>query len=44
MSTRMLKGVSSKFGEDSDQYEKAGGKRTSERARPRRKAVPAAAK
>ena len=37
LSTRMLKGVSSKYGEDSDQYEKAGGKRTSERARPKRK-------
>jgi hypothetical protein len=37
LSARMLKGVSSKFGEDSDQYEKAGGKRTSERVRPQRK-------
>jgi hypothetical protein len=44
LSTRMLKGVASKFGEDSDQYEKAGGKRTSERARPKRKAAAAASK
>jgi hypothetical protein len=43
LSTRMLKGVSSKFGEDSDQYEKAGGVRTSERARPKHKAPAAAA-
>ena len=42
LSTRMLKGVSSKFGEESDQYEKAGGKRTSERKRPQRKAAAAA--
>jgi len=34
LSVRMLKGVASKFGEDSDEYEKAGGKRTSERKRP----------
>jgi hypothetical protein len=44
LSTRMLKGVASKFGEDSDEYEKAGGKRTSERARRQRKAVAAVAK
>jgi hypothetical protein len=45
LSTRMLKGVSSKFGEDSDEYEKAGGKRTSERKRPvRQPAATAAAK
>ena len=44
LSARMLKGVSSKFGEDSDQYEKAGGKRTSERAHPQRKAAVAVAK
>ncbi len=42
LSTRMLKGVASKFGEDSDEYEKAGGKRTSERARPQRKPAAAA--
>ena len=39
LSTRMLKGVSSKFGEDSDQYEKAGGRRTSERVRPQHKQI-----
>lgn len=43
LSTRMLKGVSTKFGEDSDQYEKAGGKRTSERKRPVRQSKVAAA-
>jgi hypothetical protein len=43
LSTRMLKGVASKFGEDSDEYEKAGGKRTSERKRRATKAVAAAA-
>ena len=42
LSTRMLKGVSSKFGEDSDEYEKAGGKRTSERKRPVRQKKAAA--
>jgi hypothetical protein len=42
LSTRMLKGVAVKFGEDSDEYEKAGGKRTSERKRPQRKAATAA--
>ena len=44
LSTRMLKGVASKFGEDSDEYEKAGGKRTSERKRRATKAAPAAGK
>jgi hypothetical protein len=44
LSSRRLKGVASKFGEDSDEYEEAGGKRTSERARPQRKASVAAAK
>jgi hypothetical protein len=43
LSSRMLKGVASKFGEDSDQYEKAGGKRTSERVRPQRKTTAVAA-
>lgn len=43
LSTRMLKGVSSKFGEDSDEYEKAGGKRTSERKRRKTKQSPAPA-
>jgi hypothetical protein len=42
LSVRMLKGVASKFGEDSDEYEKAGGKRTSERKRPQRKPAAAA--
>lgn len=44
LSTRMLKGVSSKFGEDSDEYEKAGGVRTSDRKRPQRKSAVTAAK
>ena len=44
LSTRMLKGVASKFGEDSDEYEKAGGKRTSERKRRATKAAAAAGK
>lgn len=43
LSTRMLKGVSSKYGEDSDEYEKAGGKRTSERKRPVRQSKAAVA-
>ena len=42
LSTRMLKAVAVKFGENSDEYEKAGGKRTSERKRPQRKAAAAA--
>jgi hypothetical protein len=43
LSVRMLKGVASKFGEDSDEYEKAGGKRTSERKRPVRQSKAAVA-
>lgn len=37
MSERMLEGVGSKFGHDSNEYEKAGGKRKSEHKRPVRK-------
>ena len=37
---RMLSGVKTKFGADSDQYEMAGGVRKSERKRPVRKANP----
>ena len=37
LSERMLEGVGSKFGHDSNEYEKAGGKRKSERKRPIRK-------
>jgi hypothetical protein len=36
-SQRMLAGVGSRFGPDSDQYEQAGGTRTSERKRPVRR-------
>ena len=34
LSERMLEGIGSKFGHDSNEYEKAGGKRKSERKRP----------
>ncbi len=37
LSERMLAGVGSKFGKDSDEYEKGGGVRKSERKRPARK-------
>ena len=37
LSERMLEGVGSKFGHDSNEYEKAGGKRKSEHKRPVRK-------
>jgi hypothetical protein len=37
MSTAMLAGVRVNYGEDSDEYEKAGGTRTSEREKPGRK-------
>lgn len=41
-SERMLTGVASKFGKDSDEYEKAGGTKKSERRRPVKKpALPA---
>lgn len=36
LSTRMLAAAGVKFGKDSDEYEKAGGTKTSERARPAR--------
>ena len=37
LSERMLGGIGSKFGHDSNEYEKAGGKRKSEHKRPVRK-------
>lgn len=37
LSARMLTGVAAKFGKDSDEYEKAGGTRTSERKKPKKK-------
>ena len=40
LSNRMLKGVAVKFGENSTEYEQAGGTRTSERKAPERKAQP----
>ena len=42
LSERILEGVGSKFGHDSNEYEMAGGKRTSERKRPVRKPKPTA--
>ena len=42
LSTRMLAAVGVKYGKDSDEYEKAGGTRTSDRKTPARKAQPAA--
>jgi len=36
---RILNGVASKFGKDSNEYEQAGGVRKSERKRPKKKAV-----
>ena len=36
-SERMLTGVAAKFGKDSEQYQKAGGTKKSERRRPKRK-------
>ena len=43
LSTRMLKAVATKYGENSEEYQKAGGKRTSERKHPTRKPAPASA-
>ena len=37
LSERMLTGVATRYGKDSSEYEKAGGKRKSERKRPTRK-------
>jgi hypothetical protein len=37
LSERMLEGIGSKFGHDSNEYEKAGGKRKSEHKRPVKK-------
>ena len=39
LSERMLEGIGSKFGHDSNEYEKAGGKRKSEHKRPVRKNI-----
>jgi len=41
MSERMLSGVATRYGKDSDEYEKAGGVRKSERKRPVRASKPA---
>jgi hypothetical protein len=40
LSVRMLTAVAAKYGKDSDEYEKAGGTRTSERKKPKKKATP----
>lgn len=40
LSERMLEGVSTKFGKDSDEYETAGGTKKSERKKPVRKPKP----
>ncbi len=37
LSERMLAGIALKYGKDSDEYEKAGGTKKSERKKPRRK-------
>jgi hypothetical protein len=42
-SERMLTGVAAKFGKDSEQYQKAGGTKKSERRRPKRKIAKGAA-
>lgn len=42
-SERMLTGVAAKFGKDSEQYQKAGGTKKSERRRPKRKTAKVAA-
>ena len=42
-SERMLTGVAAKFGKDSEQYQKAGGTKKSERKRPKRKIAKVAA-
>jgi uncharacterized protein YukE len=42
-SERMLTGVAAKFGKDSEQYQKAGGTKKSERRRPKRKIAKVAA-
>jgi hypothetical protein len=42
LSERMLTGIAAKYGKNSDEYEKAGGKKKSERKRPSRKAAQAA--
>ncbi|TLD69548.1 hypothetical protein FEM03_16440 [Phragmitibacter flavus] len=39
LSDRMLTGVATKFGKNSDEYEKAGGTKKSERKRPARKSA-----
>ncbi len=40
LSVRMLAGVASKYGKESNEYDKAGGTRTSERKAPKRKNTP----
>ena len=40
VSERLLAGVASRYGKDSDEYEKAGGTRKSERKKPIRKKTP----
>jgi hypothetical protein len=40
---RMLTGVAAKFGKDSEQYQKAGGTKKSERKKPKRKMAKVAA-
>jgi hypothetical protein len=40
-SQRMLSGIAARYGKDSDEYEQAGGTRTSERKKFTRKAAPA---
>lgn len=42
-SERMLTGVAAKFGKDSEQYQKAGGTKKSERKKPKRKTAKVAA-
>ena len=42
LSTRMLAAVGVKYGKDSDEYEQAGGTKTSDRKSPARKPQPAA--
>jgi hypothetical protein len=42
LSERMLTGVAAKFGKDSDEYQKAGGIKKSDRRKPKRKVIQAA--
>lgn len=43
LTERMLTGVAAKFGKDSEQYQKAGGTRKSDRKKPKRKTAKVAA-